>query len=392
MNNDNEYNQSINNLVHHLNVIAHKKLLKPRIEASFKSLTSNIQNSTYDAFSNEDWDEYILDNFELERKLGGYCISKYIGFDENIIIPAYFDGEPIISIGHNAFYKLKTAKKVIIGNDIIAIDDSAFQGCSSLKNIILPNSLIFIGNSSFYGCSSLERINLPDGIRYIGEACFSDCGIKELTLPNSLKYIDSYAFSNTNIEELYLPYGVEFLGYKAFYNCKYLRNVELPCTLQIISEAAFLDCANISEIDIPSSVSEIGDDNFKYSYIVQPDKRYNPRIFTASSNTVISCSPGSCAQEYARKNDLSLYKSKKQYIHKDTTQYTPMYLFSRTTCFLDTAYHIHIPTLLSDYCINIIYYDDNEDTFILNIKKDIYAKYGRTNLYSSDIANLKHVL
>lgn len=91
---------------------------------------------------------------------GGIKITRYLGKEEYLTIPAEIDGKKVLEID--------------VGED--GLYDYAFQRCTSLKSIALPESTEDIGIETFAGCTSLEEIALPDGIRYVHPTAFKDCG------------------------------------------------------------------------------------------------------------------------------------------------------------------------------------------------------------------------
>ena len=79
-------------------------------------------------------------NVSLEYKLNdagtGYIVTG-IGncTDTEIVIPAAYEGLPVVEIG-----------------------DWAFEGCTSLTSITIPGNIQTLGHNVFYGCSNLERL------------------------------------------------------------------------------------------------------------------------------------------------------------------------------------------------------------------------------------------
>lgn len=368
--------QSLESELRNLNEEINCQLRKREdLESKIKSIQTELLSS---ADSNTSDEDYIKEHFQLTEKILGYTIEKYIGFEEEkIVIPNHFNKKPIISIGRRAFSRLSFIKQVILGDNIISIDDFAFSFCTSLEDIRFPESLIYIGKYSFSNCTSLKKLVLSNAIRFIGERCFEDSGVTDVVLPNSIKDIKSYVFSGTKIEAISIPYGVETIEIKAFYCCEQLKKVDLPFSLKKIGEAAFLDCPNIKEIDIPSSVSEIGSYNFKYTYIVQPDKLYNPKYYTNSCNTTILCRAGSFAQEYARNHGFKFQKSEKTYKTYDTTPKTKLYLYAHGDYFdiasLDNGNPgIFLDSAIKQYSENIVYY--NDEMCIMNFRANIQPK------------------
>ena len=145
-------------------------------------------------------------------------IEKYLGNDENVVIP-----------------------KEIDGHIVVEIDEAAFWKCRTIKSIRIPNSVDKIGDSAFYGCSSLETIKLPEFVVKLGERAFYDC--------SSLKSVK-------------IPTGIEWLSRGVFAYCSSLKSVEIPDKVEVIRDYAFLGCTSLTSIDIPEGTI-VADDAFR---------------------------------------------------------------------------------------------------------------------------------
>jgi len=82
-----------------------------------------------------------------------YSVSSGSSNAVVIVIPAVYQGLPVIEIA-----------------------DSGFTSYTSLTSIVIPNGVTRIGNYAFFHCSNLTSIVLPAGITNIGNFAFQDCG------------------------------------------------------------------------------------------------------------------------------------------------------------------------------------------------------------------------
>lgn len=119
---------------------------------------------------------------------------KYNGAAADVTIPSRYQGKPVTTIGHAAFFN-SAVTSVTIPDSVTAIPDYAFGFCSQLTNISIPNSVTFIGFSAFNSCTSLESITLPSSLSTIQSYAFYNCGnLKTIRIPVSVTSIGNYAF------------------------------------------------------------------------------------------------------------------------------------------------------------------------------------------------------
>ena len=246
-----------------------------------------------------------------------YDVVEYTGTDENVIIPAIYNGKSVTKIGHELFRYRNFITSVSLPNSILYIDNGAFMDCVYLTEIIIPESVVEIGSYAFSGCN-LENIVIPNGVEKIGSFAFKECNnLISVSISESvnnigdsifefcynLLYINvdinnayfksqdnalfskdgtillSYAIGNNstsytipsgvieikdgafamavNLINLELPEGLETIGNMAFYSCNQLANITIPQTVRIIGDYAFIS-TNLESLIIPSSVESIG--------------------------------------------------------------------------------------------------------------------------------------
>lgn len=131
---------------------------------------------------------------------------KYNGAAADVTIPSRYQGKPVTTIGHAAFFN-SAVTSVTIPDSVTSISDEAFINCPKLTNISIPNSVTYIGFSAFSSCTSL----------------------KSITLPSSLSTIQSYAFYNCgNLKTIRIPVSVTSIGNCAFDVCPSLMTVTYP--------------------------------------------------------------------------------------------------------------------------------------------------------------------
>ena len=208
----------------------------------------------------------------------GDIIYKYIGKDENVIIP-----DNIISICDQAFWKSKIKSVTIpegvksVGGafeysgiekiklpDTVEGNDLEFCDCKYLKEIMLPENTTKLHSYAFKNCYSLENIVLPEGITEIGDEAFSKCSsLSEIKLPEGLIEIGDSAFSKCAFfSEIKLPEGLTKIGSNAFEYCQNLKDIEIHEGVTEIESGTFSFCTSLERIVIPESVTYIGNGAF----------------------------------------------------------------------------------------------------------------------------------
>ncbi len=189
------------------------------------------------AASSGDYEYEVLDNDTVE-------ITKYIGNDTEVVIPAEIEEKKVTVIGSHTFSEC------------------------GLTSIDIPDSITTIGNSAFYKCSNLKEIVIPDSVKIIEKSAFSDCvSLANITIGSNVQKIRSFAFHNCkSLTNLIIPENVDYLGRYAFDGCTGLVSVTIPNVLYIDTTiydelyenlCPFAYCSNLTEINVVN-VSEHG--------------------------------------------------------------------------------------------------------------------------------------
>lgn len=262
--------------------------------------------------SSEDSGEPLTGDYIYEDIPGGIRITKYLGKEEYLTIPAEIDGKKVLEIddgedGLFVFYNFEAwsdIKEITLPEGLERIGYSVFSYLSELETVRFPESLESIGPHAFLSCTSLERIELPDceidydsmfdGCTSLKEVVltegasdffntFSGCtSLESITIPASAKTLDYtfdgcsalknvtfaengdlteiglFAFKDcSSLESITIPDGVDELYDQAFLRCTSLKSVTLPDSLEDINKGAFEDCSSLEEIVLPNSIRYI---------------------------------------------------------------------------------------------------------------------------------------
>ena len=308
--------------------------------------------ATIDASTMRDYTVYAYADDSATKGLSieNGNVKGYSGTSANVIIPSYYKGYNVTSIGSSAFYNCSGLTSVIIPDNVTSIGNYAFYNCSGLTSVTIGNSVMSIGERTFYGCRGLTSVAIPDSVTSIGWNAFYGCsGLTSMTIPDSVTNIDGSAFDGTAWYNNQ-PYGLVYAGkvaytYKgtmpsntsivikdgtlgiadsAFYDCSSLTSVTIPDSVTSIGDGAFYGCSGLTSVTIPDSVTSIGNFAFKgcsgLTSITIPDSvtSIGYALFSGCSNlTSISVdvgntryhSDGNCLIETATKILIAGYEN-----------------------------------------------------------------------------------
>ena len=225
--------------------------------------------------------------------------------DNDIVIPATYNGKPVTGIAANAFSGNSALISIIVPDSITSVGSDAFKGCSSLQYNEQDNAL-YLGNetnpyvvlvrakdtsitscavnantkviyeAAFANCSNLTSIVIPNSVVQMGSAVFRGCsGLREMTLPfvgDAVKplttgntfYPFGYVFGRTNYtgsyEAVQIVSRIEKSGkYSGTAYAYYLPSSLTKVTLTggNITYGAFQNSKNVQSIVISEGATEI---------------------------------------------------------------------------------------------------------------------------------------
>ncbi len=161
-----------------------------------------------------------------------------------VTIPSRILGQPVTSIGKDAFAYCSGLTSVTIPSGVTSIGDAAFAGCDSLKSITIPASVTSIGQDAFT-FSGLTSITIPEGVTSIGDSAFRGCsGLTSITISEGVTSIGEEAFAYcSGLTSITIPEGVTTIGNSAFAYCHGLTSVTIPSGVTSIGWGAFWSCS-----------------------------------------------------------------------------------------------------------------------------------------------------
>ncbi len=218
-------------------------------------------------------------------EIGRYAFSGCTSLS-SINIP-----DSVTSIGLGAFAECTSLSSINIPDSVTEIGIEAFKGCANLSSINIPDSVMSIEYAAFEGCANLSSINIPDGITEIEFETFSGCtSLSGIEIPDSVTQIGENAFYGcTSLEEITIPDSVIKIGENAFYTTKVIENqdgveyvgkwvvgsdkditsAEIKDGTKGIACSAFLSRNSLATISIPDSVTNIGENAFYETQLME---------------------------------------------------------------------------------------------------------------------------
>ncbi len=221
---------------------------------------SYYKNSSYSSNNNSSYVDDISwiqaediteeSSFEYVMRDGEVTITKYIGDQTAVFIPASIDGYPVVEIGK-----------------------SAFENCVKLKSVSIPMGVFYIGAKAFAGCTNLEDISLPNSLQEIDDMAFSirNGKLKIVTIPASVYeiYGSPFAYSSNLSSIVVDENNTSFASQDGVLFNKIMTTLiqypagktnptyEIPDSVELIEDYAFSGCKHLKSILIPQMVTAI---------------------------------------------------------------------------------------------------------------------------------------
>ena len=222
----------------------------------------------------------IASQFEFVEYADSVTITKYNGFDTDLVIPSTINNKPVTAIGDNAFFDLRSLNSVVIPDGVTSIGSLAFNCCAGLTSVVIPASVTRIAESAFSSCDDIRSVYISDISAWCeiefedrrANPLFSESKlylngelVTELVIPGSVTSIGDNAFIGcSGITSIVIPDSVTSIGSSAFEACYHLVSVEISDSVTSIGTSAFASCKRLENIVIPESVTHVGRDAFRY--------------------------------------------------------------------------------------------------------------------------------
>ena len=258
------------------------------------------QGATYldrSEYSDEDWTALLLDDLSASRPVIYSGMNYYTS--HNFIIDGYDGSKFHVNWGWDGLYDGYFELDAMNGGGFTPSEThQMLHGVCPDEGSQNPQQYDFVKNGITYIILSDESVAIcqnpnykysgdliiPDTVRFSGktyhvtainEKAFASCtGLKSVVIPSSITSIGSNAFSRTGLSQVTIPSSVSAMGTAVFFNCTYLKHVELNHVITTIQDHMFEGCNALSSIVIPDEVTSICDNAFMKSgltSIVIPD-------------------------------------------------------------------------------------------------------------------------
>ena len=294
--------------------------------------------------------------FVIVRLGSRTVLTDYIGAPDvdTITVP-----EGVTENTNDTFWKMKM-RKIVFPAGFEKLGYGTCSECDRLQQVELPESLKEIGDNAFSRCVSLRKLYIPASVKELdlglvidfvkkdveiygepGSAAqasaekrgfvfhagsipdepVSDFAIQggtlrrylgsdaDVQIPAGVTDIYFEAFTgNDAVTTITVPEGAERLR---FHGCRNLQAVTLPGTLRKLGAFAFSECPSLTSITIPTSVKEIEDNAFTFcnalaeAHIPVETESIGAKAFSfCANNLTIHAPAGSCAEQYAKENNI----------------------------------------------------------------------------------------
>ena len=149
-----------------------------------------------------------------------------------------------------------------------------------MTKIVIPASVTSIDSEAFDYCDKLKSFEVDSA-----NTVYTTTGGGVL-FTKDVKTVVRYPRGRTDTS-FTVPSQVTTIGQSAFWNCSYLKNINLPSNIETINQWAFCRCENVECITVPEKVSYVG----KYAFAAMTNLKYvsinakAPRIMDYSFNS-----------------------------------------------------------------------------------------------------------
>ena len=183
-----------------------------------------------------------------ENEDGDLVVSYGRNNPVDLVIPAEFDGKPVVAVGGGAFEGCESLKTLYLSDSITHLSGWCFSGCKNLTSVRMPAYLKTMEDDVF-SRTGLTSIVLPDTLTDMLNGNFSRCyKLESVTLSKSLKKLDEGIFwDNYALKSIVIPTGVTEIYENCFFYSG-LQSVTIPYTVEKMDESTFEGCDDLTTL------------------------------------------------------------------------------------------------------------------------------------------------
>ncbi len=205
---------------------------------------------------------FIEQKNETTGEVVGYYVTKGLGINNRnvstIVIPAMYNGKPIIGISDNAFHSCYNIVSVDFPNTVEYVGLGAFELCTKLLSINMYEAVPNYETPYSTHDGALMYYHATSGETYL--EAFPAAKIGTYTVSENVDVIGPGAFQNAKISKVIISKGVTSVSKDAFVNCRQLTEIEFVFgreTNVTIEDGAFADTPNVTKLVLPAKLAEL---------------------------------------------------------------------------------------------------------------------------------------
>lgn len=199
------------------------------IDTFLKSSNNSTARTNLGATSQADLDAKLP--FTMTNTGGGSIQS-----DDGI--PKLYDWDDISTGGPPEFYSTSNLTDLVLGSKVTSIGEGEFSYCTNLAGtIVIPDACVTISvnmsfdTGAFEASTSIEKLVCGSGLNLIWNNSFSGCNsLATVLLNEGLTELGSNAFSSCAITTIDLPSTITDIGNQCFRYCSSLATVNCYAT------------------------------------------------------------------------------------------------------------------------------------------------------------------
>lgn len=207
-----------------------------------------------------------------------------------LVIPAFIEGKPVVSLGTHACAKLSSVREIECPDSIVSIGSCAFRDDPALEKLILPKSLAEFNSEWFRASPRIKHLTLPGQLARLSSRIFDTPNLKVLAIGAGTSEIMPGSFEKSKLEHISIDGDNPFLmtdgkaiysrdgailaalavpvdeykihdgciavAGKGFSSFKRVKSIDIPDSLEVIGEFAF-SRTSISSFKAPDSLRHI---------------------------------------------------------------------------------------------------------------------------------------